>query len=504
MIRSFERSFSVRKPSLVERAEVAGPEPAVAQRLRGRLRVAPVARHHRVAADDDLAGRADREIAAVAIDDAHFDERLRDADRLDPLRPARIGVVGEVRARERGDRHRRFALAVDLDEARAHRRQRAPDVLAVHRPAAVDDGLEAVARRAAGGDVVDEALHHRRRREQAEPADVARERDQLGRIEAARLGNDVARRARDEGQVVEPGAVRHRRGVDDRVGRIDIVDVDEVARGHRRQVAVRQHHALRPPGRPRGVEEPGEVRGRARRDGDRLGAERGLVRRRSGHEQRAQSARQRRDAVDEIVGHDHRGGLGVIDDVGDFLGVELGIDRHRGESGPPGRVQRLEIRRVVLHQQGDAVAGREAERAQMTREAGGAIGELAVAPERPPAVQQRRSIRMDARRARQKLSEIQAIVPGRSVGNTTSWSAPRAAFRRRLPRRRQGGRSGCGARGRVLPCLIRHRPPRPFHDPHFHPPAAAGVSTRRRCTRERARQRRPVQQLRRVRRQPLR
>ena len=56
-----------------------------------------------------------------------------------------------------------------------------------------------------------------------------------------------------------------------------------------------------------------------------------------------------------------------------------------------------------------------------------AIGELAVAPERPPAVQQRRSIRMDARRAHQKLSEIQAIAPGRSVGNAIVLVAPRAS-----------------------------------------------------------------------------
>jgi hypothetical protein len=102
----------------------------------------------------------------------------------------------------------------------------------------------------------------------------------------------------------------------------------------------------------------------------------------------------------------------VIDDVGDLLAMELGVDGHRGEAGPPGRVQRLEIGRVVLHQQRDAVAGREAERAQMSCEPRDAIGELAVAPERPRAVQQRRSVRMDTRRAHQKLGEIQAMPPG--------------------------------------------------------------------------------------------
>ena len=96
----------------------------------------------------------------------------------------------------------------------------------------------------------------------------------------------------------------------------------------------------------------------------------------------------------------------MIDDVGDFLGMELGVDGHRGEPGPPRRIQRLEIRRVVLHQQRDAVAGREAERAQMASEAGHARGELAVAPDEPIAMQQRGPVGMDARRADEQLGQV--------------------------------------------------------------------------------------------------
>src|SRR5688500_14241845 len=40
---------------LVEGADVAGPQPAIAQSPGRGLRILPVARHHRVALDDDLA-----------------------------------------------------------------------------------------------------------------------------------------------------------------------------------------------------------------------------------------------------------------------------------------------------------------------------------------------------------------------------------------------------------------------------------------------------------------
>ena len=52
------------------RADVAGVEPAAAQRLRRRLRALVVALHHVVAADDDLAALAGRHRLSCVVDDA--------------------------------------------------------------------------------------------------------------------------------------------------------------------------------------------------------------------------------------------------------------------------------------------------------------------------------------------------------------------------------------------------------------------------------------------------
>ena len=94
MIMSLERSLRVRKPSRVEAADVAGVQPAVAQRLGGGLRVVPVAGHHHVAADHDLADLAGRQRAALARRRPHLDAGARDADRAERARGARVRAVG--------------------------------------------------------------------------------------------------------------------------------------------------------------------------------------------------------------------------------------------------------------------------------------------------------------------------------------------------------------------------------------------------------------------------
>ena len=252
---------------VVERAHVAGVEPPAAQRGGGRLGVAPVALHHRVAAHQHLAGRSSRQGSIVLVGDEDLDPGLGDADRRETLQVPRMRAVGEVLAAERGDRHRALALAVDLDEALAHHRERVLDVGEIHRPAAVDDGLEPVERGVRRARVVDEALDHGRRGEHRDAGMDARKLEDLGGVEPAARRDHLLRAAQDVRQRVEPRAVRHRRGVDDAVVRADPVDVGEVAERHREQVAVRDHHALGPPGRAARVEEPGQVVGR--RVGDR-------------------------------------------------------------------------------------------------------------------------------------------------------------------------------------------------------------------------------------------
>ena len=66
----------------VEAAEVAGVQPAAPQRLGGGLGLVPVAGHHHVAPDHDLADLAGRELAVVVVDDADLDVGAGDADAL--------------------------------------------------------------------------------------------------------------------------------------------------------------------------------------------------------------------------------------------------------------------------------------------------------------------------------------------------------------------------------------------------------------------------------------
>src|SRR5690606_7096561 len=127
--------------AVVERAHVAGVEPAVAQRVRGRGGIAPVARHHHIAAAHDLPDLADGGRPAVGSQHRDLHSGPGMADRSEHrVFGHGAGLVEMVRAPQTGDRHRRLALPVELYEHRAERRQRLLEALDVHRPAAVDDG----------------------------------------------------------------------------------------------------------------------------------------------------------------------------------------------------------------------------------------------------------------------------------------------------------------------------------------------------------------------------
>jgi len=65
---------------LVDVAEIAAVEPAVAQRLRGLLGTVVIARHRDRGAADDLADFARGNVAPVVADDPHLGERRRHAD----------------------------------------------------------------------------------------------------------------------------------------------------------------------------------------------------------------------------------------------------------------------------------------------------------------------------------------------------------------------------------------------------------------------------------------
>ena len=172
----------------VERADVAGMQPPAGERLRGRVRIAPVAAHHRRAAHPNLPVARRRGASTATLDAG-----LRDADRAQARVVAACDGVGDERAVHRGDRHRRFALAVDLGEPRAQRGERRLRVLHVHRSAAVDDRLQVRARERPDRRVLDEPLDHRGGGEEERAIPRADEAARLGRIESARFGNDVDR-----------------------------------------------------------------------------------------------------------------------------------------------------------------------------------------------------------------------------------------------------------------------------------------------------------------------
>ena len=67
---------------VVERAEIAGVHPAVALRARGLLGIAPVAAHRELAAGDDLADGAGRNVATLVVHQPHVDVEVWPPDGL--------------------------------------------------------------------------------------------------------------------------------------------------------------------------------------------------------------------------------------------------------------------------------------------------------------------------------------------------------------------------------------------------------------------------------------
>ena len=70
---------------------------------------------------------------------------------------------------------------------------------------------------------------------------------------------------------------------------------------------------------------------------------------------------------------------GILQDVIDFLRLEVPVDRHRIGAEPHRGIGRLDEGDVVAHQDADAVALPDAELLQSAGDAGGAIGDFGVA-----------------------------------------------------------------------------------------------------------------------------
>jgi hypothetical protein len=93
-------------------AQVAGKQPAVADRLLGQVGPTVVAEHQRRTAADDLADFASRRVAAVVADDAHREEA--------GWRPDRTGLAQRLRLVE--NRPETFGKPVELVKPVGQRR----------------------------------------------------------------------------------------------------------------------------------------------------------------------------------------------------------------------------------------------------------------------------------------------------------------------------------------------------------------------------------------------
>ena len=185
--------------------------------------------------------------------------------------------------------------------------------------------------------------------------------------------------------------------------RRDRVDVGVVAEAHQQQVAVGERRALGPAGRAARVEQPGRIvrpavderRGRRRREPLPLLA---------GCDDR----RRERDVAGVLgVGHDD-GRPAVLEDEGDLVAVQAGVDRDGHEAGVPDGEQRLEVLGPVAHQDRHAVTGREAEVvAQAGGRGRGPGGERRPRRVHALAVRQGRGVRPQATVARHPHGRVQ-------------------------------------------------------------------------------------------------
>ncbi len=335
-------------PAVVERAQVAGVQPAARQRLRGRGGVVPIPGHDNVSATDDLADLVRCGPGAVLGQDRDLDAGAGRTDGAqDRVVPALVVVATQTR-----DGHRGLALPVDLGEDRAERGHRLFEALDVHGAAAVDDGAQ-VRRRAAAG--VHEALHHGRRQEGRRAGMGRAQVEELLGVEGAGGRHHLPGAAQHVGRDVEPRTVRHRRGVHQRAAVVRVVDVGQVRDGHRGQVAVREHRALGAAGGAAGVEQPGQ------RGGVDVGGRQGggvePVPVRRGVEDLEVNVGVRRQFRADLGGGEHRCRGAVPEDLGHLARVQLEVERDEHAAGGPDAEHQFHDLGPVLAGHRDAGAG---------------------------------------------------------------------------------------------------------------------------------------------------
>ena len=254
--------------------------------------------------------------------------------------------------------------------------------------------------------VIDQPAHDGRRREQRQRPDAAPEREQLGRIDAAGGRHHVACACHQVRDGVDAGAVRDGCCISDGVIATHRIDIDVVAHAHGHQVAVRQHHALGAAGGAAGVEQPGGVAQVALGDGHgkRVG--------RRGE----QGGGLRRFQVDLPLDATQRFGRHVGGDEGparaavggdpfDLARVQLGVDRHGDQAGPPQAPHHFQVARVVAREDQHAVARLQAGIARALGQTGAARGPLVVRGVQGIAVQDGGRIGVLARLTHEQMGQ---------------------------------------------------------------------------------------------------
>src|ERR1700730_9783313 len=226
----------------IEDADVAGVQPTAFERRLTRLWTFPIARHHHVALAQNLAGHARRQGAILVIGDFDLDASVGSAGGAELFCPARMIAIGDFVPPEKRDRHRAFALAVDLREAIAEAVDRLQCVLDIHRRAApnqrADRGGIAI------GAVLHKALDHRGGREHRGPRPVRKQRENLFRLEGARFRHDVHAETADMRNSVEAGAMAEGCRVHDRLAGCHRIDLGGVGVARPIEIAMREHGTL--------------------------------------------------------------------------------------------------------------------------------------------------------------------------------------------------------------------------------------------------------------------
>jgi len=102
-----------------------------------------------------------------------------------------MGAIGMHLATEMGDGHRALALAVELGKLVPQEIERALEVGNVHRRAAVGDQAQRVGLEVGYAAVLDQALHHGRRQEDAALGPAVHQLDGLGHLVLAAFGEHL-------------------------------------------------------------------------------------------------------------------------------------------------------------------------------------------------------------------------------------------------------------------------------------------------------------------------